>query len=67
MNGFGNNRLITLPGATFLCLRQQMVSLIFQTAITGRLRSHMPGYFCLLCNVLLSIWWHLKILFIPVP
>ena len=35
MNGFGNNRLITLPGAAFLCLRQQMVSLIFQTAITG--------------------------------
>ena len=35
MDGFGNNRLITLPGAAFLCLRHQMVSLIFQTAITG--------------------------------
>ena len=29
MNGFGNNRLVTLPGAAFLCLRQQMVRLIF--------------------------------------
>ena len=34
-NGFGNYHLITLPGAAFLCLRQQMASLIFQTAITG--------------------------------
>ena len=25
-NGFGNNRLISLPGAAFLCLRQHMVS-----------------------------------------
>ena len=28
-NGFESNRLITLPGAAFLCLRQHMVSLIF--------------------------------------
>ena len=34
-NGFRNNRLITLPGTAFLCLHQQMVSLIFQTTITG--------------------------------
>ena len=34
-NGFGNNHLITLPGAAFLCLRLQIISLIFQTAITG--------------------------------
>ena len=34
-NGFGNNRLISLPGTVFLCLRQQLVSVIFQTAITG--------------------------------
>ena len=35
MNGFGNDCLITLPGETFLCLRQHIVSLIFQTAITS--------------------------------
>ena len=34
-NGYGNTRLITLPDAAFVCLRQHMVSLIFQTAITG--------------------------------
>ena len=34
-NGFGDHRVITLPGAAFLCLRQHLVSLIFQTAITG--------------------------------
>ena len=33
--GFGNNLSITLPGAAFLCLRQQMINLIFQTAITA--------------------------------
>ena len=47
-NGLINNRLTTLPCAAFLCLRQQMVSLIFQTAITGGWHSGMPGYFCLL-------------------
>ena len=34
-SGFGNNRLIKLPGAAYICLRQHTVSLIFQTAITG--------------------------------
>ena len=34
-NGFGNNPSITLPGKTCLCLCQHMVSLIFQSAITG--------------------------------
>ena len=28
-NGFRNNRLITLPGAEFLCWRQRAASLIF--------------------------------------
>ena len=44
-----------------------MVSLIFQTAITGGWRSRMPEYFCLLCNGLTSILWKLNILIIPVP
>ena len=35
MKVFETNPLITLPGAAFLSLRQHMVSLIFQTAITG--------------------------------
>ena len=37
-NGFRNNRLITLPGAGFLCLRQNIVSLIFQTVNTDECR-----------------------------
>ena len=36
-NGFGNNRLTTLPGAVFLCLRQQMVSLIFSNCNNRRM------------------------------
>ena len=66
-NNFGSNRLTTRPGAEFLCLRQQMVSLIFQTAITGGRRSHVPGYFFLLCTEFKCIAWHLKILIIPDP
>ena len=67
MNGFGNNRLITLLGAAFLCLCKHMVTLSFQTAIIGRYRAWMPGYFGLLCNGSMSTWWHLKILIIPIP
>ena len=37
MNGFGNNRLITLPGAAFLCLRQHMVSLIYSNCNNMRM------------------------------
>ena len=35
MKDFVNYRLITLPGAAFLPLRQHMVRFIFQNAITG--------------------------------
>ena len=36
-NGFENNHSSSLPGAAFLCLRQHMVSVIFQTARKGGL------------------------------
>ena len=36
-NGFGNNRLITLPGAAFLCKRQHMVSLNFSNCNNRRM------------------------------
>ena len=54
--GLGNNRLTSLPGAAFLCLRQHMVSVFFfQTAITCGRSLQMPGYFCILCNGLMNI------------